>query len=397
VTSRRAPAWRALGLTAAYVLAAGCAGRAPRVAPPAPEPTHAEAEGLRRSGESQRAAEAFARLRAARPSDVAAHLGYVRTLSEDGRRSQAREEYALRAAAPDALEVDRVLAERLASDQSSSALRGVYERAAAREPQCPWWTLGLAEVELAEADAWKQRREAARDEGDRDEETEADRQAHAALKRADRALDRTEALGSAQEDATLYRGYVRAVEGDLASTSAGRLAAYRAALDCFERVSVHAPERLEGWYGLADAQARLGEPGESLVAWIQAVRLAPHDAYARLELARALQSLERVDEAARQYREVAVLRPRSAEPWIRLGDTYAEDERWHAAVGAYREALERDPEAIEAWMRLGGVLEQTGDLEGARDAYQRYVEQDGERKTAAQRALDRLLVGKRKP
>ena len=106
----------------------------------------AEADILRRSGDLEGALAAYAALREGGPEAVRAHLGYVRTASEAGRRSQAREDYRRRAALPGALEVERVLAERLEGDQSTSALRALYDHAAAREPDSPWWPLGLAEV-----------------------------------------------------------------------------------------------------------------------------------------------------------------------------------------------------------------------------------------------------------
>jgi len=355
----------------------------------------AEAEVKLRSGDLEGARASYAALRDSAPEQVRAHLGYVRALSEAGRRSEAREEYRQRASAPGASEVERVLSERLASDQSSSALRSIYEHAAAREPDSPWWPLGLAEVELSEGDAWVRRRATARDAGDREAETLAHAQARGALARADRALERVGMLAGAEVEVELYRGYVRAVEGDLASGGAARQAAYRAAAVSFERATTAAPERLEAWIGLADAQARLGEQGESLAAWIRAVALAPSVPYARLELGRTLADIGRMQDAVLQFRELALLEPRSAEPWLRIGDAWGEEERWGAAAAAYREALVRDPTALEALARLGGVLEQEGDSEGAREAYQRYVEQGGERKEAIERSLERLVAGAR--
>lgn len=348
------------------------------------------AESQRRAGDLDGAARAFAALREASPDEVRAHLGYVRTLLEAGRRSVVREEYAGRAAAPGAREVDRVLAERLAGDGASSTLRDLYQHAMAREPVVAWWPLGCAEVELAEADAWRLRREEARAAGDRGAETGADQQARAALLRADRALDRAASLREADLEVGVLRGYVRAVEGDLAATAAARQAAYRAALDCFQRVTALAPARADGWYGMADMQTRLGDSGESLRGWMEAVRRAPADTYPRMELGRTLQQLGRVQDAVRSYEQAAVLRPRWAEPWIRIGDSHAEDEAWEPAARAYRVALARDGGAVEAWARLGAVLEQRGDSAGAREAYQRYLAQQGERAPSVQRALERL-------
>ncbi len=381
--------WLACG---AALLVAGCAGVV--MPQPAggtlPSTPVEEAEAQRRAGDLDGAASRFALLRDGAPADVRAHLGYLRAQLEAGRRSAVRDEYAQRASLPAALEVDRVLAERLAGDGASSTLRDLYQRALQREPGSPWWPLAIAEVELAEADAWRLRREEGRAAGDRGAEKDADLQARAALVRADAALDRAATLPGAPLEVDIVRGYVRAVEGDLAATSAARQAAYRAALDGFERVTVLAPARADGWYGLADMQTRLGDSGESLRGWMEAVRRSPADAYPRMELGRTLQQLGRMEDAARAYEQAARLRPRWAEPWIRIGDSWAEDERWERAADAYRTALEREPGAVEAWARLGAVLERRGDRAGARDAYGRYLEQGGERKQAVQRALERM-------
>ena len=397
----RLAAWAGAALLALAGAGSGaCArsagARAP-ASPPAPPSARllADADLQRRGGDLEGALAAYAALRERAPDEVRAHLGYVRALSEAGRRSEAREEYLRRAVAPGAAEVERVLAARLASDQSSSALRSIYEHASAREPDSPWWPLGLAEIELSEADAWVRRRAEARDAGDREGETLAQAQARGALTRADRALERAGLLAGAEVEVELYRGYVRAVEGDLASGGAARQAAYRAAAASFERATTASPENLEAWIGLADAQARLGEQGESLAAWIRVVRLAPSVPYARLELGRTLADIGRMQDAVLQYRELALLEPRSAEPWLRIGDAWGEQKRWAEAAAAYREALARDTAALEALARLGGVLEQQGDSEGAREAYQRYVEQGGERKEAIERSLERLVAGER--
>ena len=320
-----------------------------------------------------------------------AHLGYVGALVETGRGSQAREEYAARARAPGAREVDRVLAERLQSDGASSSLRRVYADAAARDTASPWWPLGALEVELAEADAWNQRRLAAQDQGDPALEKKAYAQARGALARATTALATAARLGPGLAEPELYAGHLRALEGDLHAGAAARQAAYRAAVAAFQRALARDRDLVEAWAGLADVRQRLGEAGPSLAAWLEVARRAPADAGARENVARLLHEEGRDREAAEQYRALAVMRPDQGEPWLHLGDVLAEDEQWEPALAAYETALQRDPTLVEVHARMGAVLEHRGRLAEAHAAFQRYVDQGGPRKAEIERRIERLL------
>jgi tetratricopeptide (TPR) repeat protein len=351
----------------------------PEDAPPPPAPAARDPVAERRA----------ARDRA--PADVPAHLAYVAALVEAGRRSQAREEYDARARAPGAREIDRVLAERLRSDGASSSLRRVYAAAAARDSASPWWPLGSAEVELAEADACNQRRLAARDRGDPALETKAYRQARGALARAGEALAEAARLGPALADVEVYRGHLRALEGDLHAGAAAQQAAYRAAVAAFQRALARDRDLVEAWAGLADVRQRLGESGPSLAAWLEVARRSPADAVARENVARLLQQEGRRREAAQQYRALAVLRPADGTPWLHLGDVLADDERWEPALRAYETALQRDATLLEAHARMGAVLEHRGRLSEAHAAYQRYVDQGGPRRAEIERRIERLL------
>jgi tetratricopeptide (TPR) repeat protein len=391
----------ALALLAALVLDA-CAARggasrpgSPRAAPaPTLSPAVRGARELERAGDLEGALAAYAVARDSAPEDVRAHLGYVGLMLRLGRRSVAHEEYVARAAAPSAPPVEGVMARRLAGDQSSSALRSLYREAAQREPDVAWWPLAVAEVELAEASAWTDRRAQAREQGDRHAETKAYEQARGALARAAAAAERAARRPAPPVEADVYRGHVAALEGDLLG-GAEREAAYRAAAAHFERASERAPASVDAWAGLGDLRGRLDEPGPSLTAWARAARLAPSDAYVRLEVARRLHDIGRRREAVEEYRAVALLRPRDADPWLRMGDAHAEDERWEAAAAAFREALARDPAAIEGHARLAGVLEQQGRPGEARESWQRYIDQGGERREEAARRIEALVTGTR--
>jgi tetratricopeptide (TPR) repeat protein len=388
---------RAVRLLAAVPLAlaacrsAGRDGAGPRSAPPQVRSELARGDALRRSGDMSGALEAYRTAVAERPDSVPAHMRLVAALLSLGRGSEARALYAERSTAPDATEVDRTMADRLATSGASTPLRRVYTAAAERTPENPWWRLALAEVEIAEADAWNRRRAEALDRGDREGEQAAEAQARGAVRRAERALAAATPLAPRLAEVDLWRGYLRAVEGDLREGSAAKTAAYRAAADAFESAVALDPDLVEGWTGLGDARYRIGEVSEALDAWLEGARRAPADPYLREAVGLVLHQASRHEDAAEQYLAAASLDPRSADPWLRLGDARADAGRYEAALAAYREGLRRDPRAIEAHRKIGLVLEHLERPAEARSAYERYVEEGGgpRRRESPDRATDR--------
>ncbi|MDJ0521995.1 MAG: tetratricopeptide repeat protein [Planctomycetota bacterium] len=378
------------------VLVSAACSRDPRTLLPRETPTPAE----ERFGEASRVAaagnveSALATYREAVALDRAAvrpHLRYVRQMLRLGRRAELRRDYDARAAAPGATDAERTIAERLRTNGASSALRRVYTAAAERNPRSPWWRLALAEVEIAEADAWNERRVSAIERADRKEELTAFQQSASAVKRAQRALAAAAEIDPQLAEVHLFRGFLRGVEGDLQPSAPAREAAYRAAEAAFSSASSRSPDMVEAWGALGDIRFRLGDARGSLIAFLEAVRLAPADATLRISLGVALHEADRLAEAAVQYRQAAALSTWDPDPLLRLGDALADDERWDPALAAYREALQRDPNAVEAHRKTGMILEYLERPGQARAAYERYVTAGGERSSSVKRRIERLL------
>lgn len=377
-------------------LTIGCAQPAPVV--PGPDSAPSQVRPLLATGDAQagradveQALSTYRDAVTANPTGVFGHLRYVAAMLELGRHSTVREEYEQRAARTDAAMVDRVMAQRLQTNGSSSALRRVYTLAANAEPGNAWWRIALAEVEVGEADAWNHKRLAAADRGDHAAERHGYGQARAAAERAHEAIERATQIAPDMAEVALYRGYLRAVEGDLHASGAARRAAYDAAEAAFLRATVRDTDLAEAWAGLGDVRFRRGELDGSLDAYIAAVRLRPADALLRESLGVVLHELARHDDAANQYRQAAALRSWDAGPLVRLGDALADAKRWEQALRAYGSALNRDPEAVDAHYKTGAVLEHLGRPGEARSAYERYVEGGGSNAASVQRRIERLL------
>ena len=392
---RRADARLGIGLGVALAWLGGCHQTVGTVLSPiAPTPAQeALAEGGAQAarGDVDRAIDAYRGATESHRDEVRTHLQYVRAMLGQGRRAELRRQYEERAARADATDAERTLAERLGTGGASSALRRVYTAAAERNPESPWWRLALVEVETAEADAWNRRRLAAIDRTDRVAEREAYLQSRGAMRRAQTALARSAEIAPDLAEVHLYRGHLRALEGDLQSTAAGREAGYRAAADAFVAATSRDPRLAEAWMGLGDVRYRLGQFRESLLAYLRAVRLLPADADLRLSLGVVLHEVGRLREATEQYGHAATLRTWDATPLLRLGDVRADAADWEGSLQAYRDALTRDPTAVEAHYRMGRVLEHLDRPGEARAAYQRYVDQGGPEAAAVGRRIERLL------
>lgn len=388
------PAGRVLALLAGALCLGACATKAPLPPPAAPSVGRAAlrpGQAHEAAGQTESALADYRAATVAHPEAVRPHLRYVKAMLALGRRAEVRREYEARAARPGATDSERTIAERLSTNGSSSALRRVYAAAARRNPRSPWWPLALVEVETAEADAWNERRAAAIDRAERDAEREAYAQSMGAIHRAQRALRQATRLAPDLAEVHLYRGFLRAVEGDLQPTAPAREAGYRAAAAAFEQATARDASLEAGWAGLGDVRYRLGDLRESLVAYLKAVHLAPGDADLRISLGVVLHEIGRLREAAAQYRQAADLRAWDPDPVLRYGDARADAGDWTGALAAYREALQRDPSAVEAHYKMGAVYEHLERPGEARAAYERYVAQGGPRAAAVRRRIERLL------
>ncbi len=393
----------AVGLYALLgVVASGCSSASssrPAMAEPVPplrdaalRSRLAKGDAARREGRIDAALSEYEGALAADPSHLPSHMRLVETLLATGRRSIARDRYRTRAAAPGATPAERVMAARLETDGSVAAVRSVYVAAAKAAPEDPWWRLALAEVDLAAADRFIRAHEEARRTGDRPRAAESLELARRALSRANSAVENAAKRDPSLPETHLYRGLVRALEGDLLVGASGREAAFRAAVEAFQRAVAADPGMLDAWANLGDAAQRAGDAEVSLSAYLAAIRLAPNDPDLREGAGLVLFGLERYPDAAAQYTEAARLRPRDAAPLLNAGDGWAAADRFDEALAAYDEALARDPAAVEAHAKRGAVLERMGRLGEAREAYAVYVERDGADAAAARRRIERLLT-----
>jgi tetratricopeptide (TPR) repeat protein len=113
---------------------------------------------------------------------------------------------------------------------------------------------------------------------------------------------------------------------------------------------------------------------DALPALQRAAGLLPQDAVAHNNLANALASARRLEEAMLSYRRALELRPEFAEAQHNLGQALAESGRMPEAVDCYRRAVEVKPGFAAAWHSLGCALHALGRLDAAAAGHRRALE-----------------------
>lgn len=139
------------------------------------------------------------------------------------------------------------------------------------------------------------------------------------------------------------------------------------AVERFERAATLDPDRPEAVF--ASHASSVEDKRELPAAVLGALRRRfPSYAAGWLDLARALDSAGRFENALECYGQAAATSP-SAALYQRCGELLFHCNRMTEAVIALQKALSIDPDRPVAWFRLGVVRQDKGDLEGAAVAY----------------------------
>ena len=136
---------------------------------------------------------------------------------------------------------------------------------------------------------------------------------------------------------------------------------------------------------------RKGAFEEALGLWRE--NLSQDAAYlpSRLSLARALERVDRLDEAAVEYEKVVELRPAYSAARLRLAELYLSSQNAAKAVEHLEKAREAQPANARVHERIGDALRQLGNHAGAEEAYRQALENTGDKKT--RKRIRRKLPG----
>lgn len=145
----------------------------------------------------------------------------------------------------------------------------------------------------------------------------------------------------------------------------GRSKDARSALGAAVQLDSTRPEALRA---LAQATARSGgAPDEIESLFRRALAVQPALAWIRAEYADWLVSVDRQDDAVREYRAAVAEQPTLATAWFNLGTTFTRAGDRAGATGAFQEAVDLDPALAEALSPLLEVSVTGSDVTSVRD------------------------------
>jgi tetratricopeptide (TPR) repeat protein len=177
----------------------------------------------------------------------------------------------------------------------------------------------------------------------------------------------------------------------MALHSAGR---YREAIECFDAVLKMQPGLTAARIFTGVAYLKLGDPARAIPPLNKAVAAEPENRIARLELADALLSTSRFDQAAGHFRKLAEIDAREPKAWQGLGLSYlglareslvrletrapdsafvpallarsrAEQQQYGSAFSLYKDALARERNLRGAHAALAEIYRHTGHADWA--------------------------------
>jgi tetratricopeptide (TPR) repeat protein len=173
----------------------------------------------------------------------------------------------------------------------------------------------------------------------------------------------------AKTDPTLriarYRGFV-----------AQSLEDFPTAVEAYEHVVAGEPGDFESWNNLGNARSATGDLEGSVTALEKAMALNPHAPPTRLNLAVALRSVGRVEEAEALLRRTSEEFPDDARALHELYVQYKKEGKQDEAMAAIEAAIVRDPENANLQLKYGVECGFLNYVEQAEQAFRKVLDLD---------------------
>jgi len=138
-----------------------------------------------------------------------------------------------------------------------------------------------------------------------------------------------------------------------------------AAIQDYEKAIALAPKDANLRVELGVVLTKAGRLADSIAAFQEALRLAPHNLAAELGLAQAYRAVHNYEEARRILNFAIREHPKSAEPLAALGDFELQQQTYDAAIGHLKASLALAPANVETRNLLAGAYRAKGDLANA--------------------------------
>jgi tetratricopeptide (TPR) repeat protein len=127
-------------------------------------------------------------------------------------------------------------------------------------------------------------------------------------------------------------------------------------------------------FALGAAYDQLKQPKDAIAAYQRAVDMEPGDLHTMDALAQALMSNDQLDEALKQYKELAAADPENPEALVHISEIQRRQGKYEDALVTVRKARKLDPTSLEAGYNEGLLLDVLGRFEEATQTYASMVD-----------------------
>ena len=148
------------------------------------------------------------------------------------------------------------------------------------------------------------------------------------------------------------------------------------AIQDYEKAIALAPKDANLRVELGVVLTKTGRLPDSIAAFQDALRLAPHNLAAELGLAQAYRAVHNYEEARRILNLAIREHPKSPEPLAALGDFEIQQQTYDAAIGHLKASLALAPANVETRNLLAGAYKAKGDLANALAELQKVLARD---------------------
>jgi len=148
------------------------------------------------------------------------------------------------------------------------------------------------------------------------------------------------------------------------------------AIQDYEKAIALAPKDASLRVELGVVLTKTGRLPDSIAAFQEALRLAPHNLAAELGLAQAYRAVHNYDEAGRVLNLAIREYPKSAEPLAAMGDFEIQQQTYDAAIGHLKASLALAPANVETRNLLAAAYRAKGDLTSALTELQKILTRD---------------------
>ena len=149
---------------------------------------------------------------------------------------------------------------------------------------------------------------------------------------------------------------------------------YAEALEMARWLIAHEPDGLRGWFALADAQEKLGDPAAAEAALREALEEHPGELALYGALARGRRDRDDRDGEIAVYREILAVEPDHQATLLALAEALIQAERLAEAIPVLEQVERAHPDDLRTVLRLGFLEFESRDYETARRRFERALE-----------------------